>query len=48
MNKKNQLTKTAFADGHAGLKRLRRTDLIQFNVLYNDWLRGKLKGRLTK
>lgn len=32
-------TKKAFCDAQPECKRLRKTDPIQFNVLYNDWVR---------
>ena len=48
MKKKRTLTKKYFQENCLKVKGLRRSDPIQFNVLYNEWLRGKLLGKLTK
>ena len=41
----NKYSKKNFERFHLTEKSLRRKDPIQFNVLYNEWLRGKQIGR---
>jgi len=44
---KIKTTKKEFCDKHPECKRLRKTDPIQFDVLYNDWVRTQHKIKRT-
>jgi hypothetical protein len=40
---KVKITKKAFCEKHPEYKGMRKTDPIQFDVLYNDWVRTQYK-----
>jgi hypothetical protein len=44
MKTKKRLTKKLFCSIYDEAKKMRRTDPIQFEVMFNDWKRLRTKG----